>query len=74
MYYSYVAIEYVATSFSPAKTDLAVKLLMKQLARQNMFLVKSELSITAYLFLVFYRSTTLQSRLFLKNIDNFLCK
>ncbi len=26
MYYSYVEIEYVATSFSPAKTDLAVKL------------------------------------------------
>ncbi len=28
MYYSYVAIEYVATSFSPARTDLALKLLM----------------------------------------------
>jgi hypothetical protein len=27
MYYSYVKIEYVATSFSPARTDLAVKLL-----------------------------------------------
>jgi hypothetical protein len=27
MYYSYVAIEYVATSFSPARMDLAVKLL-----------------------------------------------
>jgi hypothetical protein len=27
MYYSYVGIEYVATSFSPARTDLAVKLL-----------------------------------------------
>jgi hypothetical protein len=39
-----------------------------------MFLVKSELSITTYLFLVFYRSTTLQARSFLKNIDNFLCK
>jgi hypothetical protein len=26
MYYSYVAIEYVATSFSPARTDLALKL------------------------------------------------
>jgi hypothetical protein len=25
MYYSYVEIEYVATSFSPARTDLAVK-------------------------------------------------
>jgi hypothetical protein len=26
MYYSYVEIEYVATSFSPARTDLALKL------------------------------------------------
>ncbi len=39
-----------------------------------MFLVKSELSVTTYLFLVFYRSTTLQSESFLKNMDNFLCK
>jgi hypothetical protein len=29
MYYSYVEIEYVATSFSPARTDLALKLLKK---------------------------------------------
>jgi hypothetical protein len=27
MYYSYIEIEYVATSFSPTRTDLAVKLL-----------------------------------------------
>jgi hypothetical protein len=27
MYYSYVEIEYVATSFSPARTDLALRLL-----------------------------------------------
>jgi hypothetical protein len=27
MYYSYVGIEYVATSFSPARMDLALKLL-----------------------------------------------
>jgi hypothetical protein len=27
MYYSYVEIEYVATCFSPARTDLALKLL-----------------------------------------------
>jgi hypothetical protein len=27
MYYSYVEIEYVAMSFSPARTDLALKLL-----------------------------------------------
>ncbi len=30
MYYSYVEIEYVATSFSPARTDLALKLLKWQ--------------------------------------------
>jgi hypothetical protein len=28
MYYSYVEIEYVATSFSPARMDSAVKLFM----------------------------------------------
>jgi hypothetical protein len=27
MYYSYVEIEYVATIFSPTRTDLALKLL-----------------------------------------------
>ncbi len=26
MYYSYVEVEYIATSFSPARMDLAVKL------------------------------------------------
>jgi hypothetical protein len=29
MYYSYVEIEYVAMSFSPARTDLALKLFLK---------------------------------------------
>jgi hypothetical protein len=29
MYYSYIEIEYVATNFSPARTDLALKLLMQ---------------------------------------------
>ncbi len=28
MYYSYVEIEYIATNFSPTRTDLALKLLM----------------------------------------------
>ncbi len=32
MYYSYVEIEYVATSFSPARTELALKLLNSLLA------------------------------------------
>ncbi len=36
--------------------------------------VRFKLSITAYLFLVLYRFTSLQSRLFLKNIETFLCK
>jgi hypothetical protein len=27
MYYSYIEIEYIATSFSPARTNLALKLL-----------------------------------------------
>jgi hypothetical protein len=31
MFYSYVEIDYVATSFSPARTDLALKLLMAAL-------------------------------------------
>jgi hypothetical protein len=39
-----------------------------------MFHVRSELSITEYLFLVLYRSKALQSRSFLKNIKTFLCK
>ena len=57
------------------KNDYSVSLFLeKQLASQNIFLVKSKLSITTYLFLVFYRSTSLQSRLFLENINNFLCK
>jgi hypothetical protein len=30
MYYSYIEIEYIATSFSPARTDLALKLLKSQ--------------------------------------------
>ncbi len=32
MYYSYVEIEYVATSFSPARTGLALKLLSQGIA------------------------------------------
>ncbi len=31
MYYSYVEIDYIATSFSPARMDLAVKLLMSSI-------------------------------------------
>jgi hypothetical protein len=39
MYYSYVEIEYVATSFSPARTDLALKLLTVEKVKE---LVKSD--------------------------------
>ncbi len=39
-----------------------------------MFLVRPKLSITVYLFLVLYRSTSLQSLSVLKNIETFLCK
>ncbi len=35
MYYSYVEIKYVATSFSPAKMDLAVKLLTPKLTHNS---------------------------------------
>jgi hypothetical protein len=35
MYYSYVEIEYVATSFSPARMDLALKLLSARARRRN---------------------------------------
>ncbi len=58
----------------PKKWLFCFFILKKQLASQNLFLVKSKLSITTYLFLVFYRLTTLQSRSFLENINNFLCK
>ncbi len=36
--------------------------------------MRSKLPVTVYLFLALYGFTTLQSRLFLKNIENFLCK
>jgi hypothetical protein len=58
----------------PKKWLFGFFILKKQLASQNMLLRKSKLSITTYLFLVFYRLTTLQSQSFLKNINNFLCK
>ncbi len=51
----------------PEQCLLGFFILEKQLASQDMFLIRSELSITAYLFLVLYRSTSLQSLSFLKN-------
>ncbi len=35
MYYSYIEVEYVATSFSPARTDLALKLLRPSVGFAN---------------------------------------
>ncbi len=61
--------------FNFLKNDYWVSLFLeKQLSSQNIFLVKSKLSITTYLFLVFYKSTFLQSQSFLKNIEIFLKK
>jgi hypothetical protein len=50
----------------PEQCLLGFFILEKQLASDDMFLVRSELSITAYLFLVLYSSTSLQSISFLK--------
>ncbi len=62
------------TLWFPEQCLLGVFILEKQLASQDMFLTRSELSITAYLFLVLYRSTSLQSLMCLRNIETFLCK
>ncbi len=39
MYYSYVEIEYVATSFSPARTDLALKLLKTKITSLSLQII-----------------------------------
>ncbi len=62
------------TLWFPEQCLLGFFILEKQLTSQDMFLIRSELSITVYFFLVLYRSTSLQSLLFLKNIKTFLCK
>jgi hypothetical protein len=62
------------TLWFPKQCLLGFFILEKQLASQNMLLVRSELSITEYLFLVFTRSISLQSLSFLKNIETFLWK
>jgi hypothetical protein len=44
------------------------------LLNPNLLLVhRNKLSVTVYLFLAFYGSTTIQSQLFLKNIKNIVC-
>ncbi len=54
------------THLSPEQCLLSFFILEIQLASKDVFLVRSELSITTYLFLVLYRSTSLQSPSFLK--------
>jgi hypothetical protein len=46
------------TLLFPEQFLLGFFILEKQLASQDMFLIRSELSITVYLFLVLYRSTS----------------
>ncbi len=62
------------TLWFPEQCLFGFFVLEKQLASQNMFLVRSELSFTAYLFLVLYKTISLKSQLFLKNIETFLWK
>ncbi len=62
------------TLWFPEQCLLGFFILEKQLASQDVFLIKSKHSITVYLFLVLYRSTSLKSLSFLKNIKTFLCK
>ncbi len=59
------------TLWFPEQYLLGFFILEKQLASQNMFLNRSKLSIAVYLFLVLYRSTSLQSLLFLKNFSKY---
>ncbi len=59
------------TLWFPEQCLLGFFILEKQLASHNMFLIRSELSITVYLFLVLYRSTSLQSLSFLKILKPF---
>ena len=42
MHYSYVEIEYVAMSFSPARTDLALKLLNPGPWQLSLFVTREE--------------------------------
>ncbi len=44
MYYSYVDIEYVATSFSPARTDLALKLLSQNIYKKQNYCCTSKVN------------------------------
>jgi hypothetical protein len=45
MYYSYVEIEYVVTSFSPTRTDLALKLLSLNEARENLWRIYAPVAV-----------------------------
>ncbi len=59
MYFSYVEIEYVATSFSPARTDLALKLLTQEMVTT----IAAVTSTMQYVEYVKYNTTTDQTHL-----------
>ncbi len=58
------------TLLFPEQCLLGFFILEKQLTSQDLFLDRSELSITANLFLVLYRSMSLQSLSFLKKYQD----
>ncbi len=73
MYYSYIEIEYVATSFSPARMDLAVKLLnaleMLDLScRLLMFLMGKRMSSMVMVFSLKSNTVPISCKVFLPMI------
>ena len=65
MYYSYVEFEYVATGFSPTRTDLAVKLLKKTALESRYILKKNETfsNLSVAIFSQKYREFSLQVKI-----------
>ncbi len=55
----------------PSRTNKTTSFQRNNSLANICFFVKSELSLTTYLFLVFYKSTSLQSRSFLKKYGDF---
>jgi hypothetical protein len=54
MYYYYVEIEYVATSFSPARMDLALKLLTEMFSTD---IAKAQVRISVNQCFIFYMNS-----------------
>ncbi len=63
--------EHRHSHFDLRKILIGFFILQKQLASQDVFLMRFEISITVYFFLALIGSTALQSRSFLKNIKIF---